>query len=168
LPARSFEQLYQTHSQMVYWAAYGVCKNHDTAAETMQAVFVRVLENLDQFQDMSDAQCKAWLYRVAVNRSIDTLRKFRRETIADDAGMQETVDESLLPEAAALQKEQQQLVRTLVEQLPDKYREPIMLYYFANMNYTDIAQLLGMSEGTLKSRMARGRAILAKQLTERG
>ncbi|HOR13615.1 MAG TPA: sigma-70 family RNA polymerase sigma factor, partial [Clostridia bacterium] len=59
-------------------------------------------------------------------------------------------------------------VQKAVAALPKKYREPIMLYYFAELDYKKIAALLQMNEGTLKSRMSRGRELIKKQLQKGG
>ena len=72
------------------------------------------------------------------------------------------------PEQAAISREQQRIVRCLVEELPEKYRQPILLYYFAQMDYAAMASMLGLSQGTLKSRMARGRTLLKNALEKGG
>ncbi len=167
MPKRDFDALYEAHAKTVYWAAYGVSRDGEAAKEAMQNVFLRAFQHMATLEEMTDEQCRAWLYRAAVNSSIDGLRRNKRLVPVEDAGATEA-DEAPGPEQTAIHAEERTLVRQSVETLPEKYRQPILLYYFAEMDYHSIAELLGMSEGTLKSRMARGRDLLKKTLEKGG
>jgi RNA polymerase sigma-70 factor (ECF subfamily) len=153
---------------MVYWTAYSVSKNHHTAMDTVQNVFLRVLKHLAKLEEMTDAQLKGWLYRVTVNSGVDRIRKEKREVLSCDPDSGAAVSADELPEAAALSREQREAVKAGVDSLPEHYRQPILMYYFAEMSYTEISELLGVSEGTLKSRMSRARNILARSLAKAG
>jgi len=164
-----FDQLYDKYVQLVYWAAYGVSRDKDDASDAVQTVFLRAYQHLDQLFAMTEPQQKGWLYRVAVNFSIDQKRKKGRSIPTEDAILDlAPVDESTLPEATFLSQEQQNQVRRAVEQLPENYRQPVMLYYFAGLSYHEISSLMSISEGTLKSRMSRARTLLANQLSKGG
>ncbi|OQB23484.1 MAG: ECF RNA polymerase sigma factor SigW [Firmicutes bacterium ADurb.Bin182] len=168
MPERDFEAIYAAYSQMVYWTAYSVSKNHHTALDAVQNVFLRVLKHLSKLQSMTDGQLKGWLYRVTVNQDLDRIRKEKREVLSADPAPNVSVPESDLPEAAAMSREQRETVRNSIEALPEHYRQPVMLYYFAELSYSEISELLGVSEGTLKSRMSRARDILAHSLLKAG
>lgn len=164
---RTLESLYEGFSKAVYWAAFGVLHDRETAADVMQNVFLSAHRHMDTLGGMTDEQCRAWLYRSAVNGSIDLLRRNKRIVPVEDAGMAEA-DSAAGPEEEAEAGELRRTVHEAVASLPEKYREPLMLYYFAEMDYKQISALLQTSEGTLKSRMSRGRALLEKILQKGG
>lgn len=167
MPQRDFDTLYEAHAKTVYWAAYGVTKDAQAAEEAVQTVFLRAFQHMDTLSSMSEAQCRSWLYRAATNSGIDQLRRNKHLVSTEDAGLYEA-DDAPGPEQAAISREQQRIVRCLVEELPEKYRQPILLYYFAQMDYAAMASMLGLSQGTLKSRMARGRTLLKNALEKGG
>lgn len=167
MSTESLEALYEAHAKTVYWAAYGVSRDEQAAADAVQNVFLNAYRHLEALAGMTSEQRRAWLYRSAVNNSIDMLRRNKRTVPTEDAGVLEP-DSALGPEARAEQNETSATVKRHLNALPEKYREPLYLYYFAEMDYHQIAKILDMSEGTLKSRMSRGREMLKKELQKGG
>lgn len=157
------EALYDAHAKAIYWAAYGVLRDKDAAADAMQNAFLSAHRNIDMLAGIAPAQQRAWLYRCAVNGSIDILRRNKRNVPTEDAGLLEA-DPAPGPEAEAERNETQRLVRDALAALPEKYRQPLYLYYFAELDYHEIAALLNINEGTLKSQMSRGRSMMEKLL----
>ena len=154
MPARDFESIYADYSRMVYWAAYGVLKNENDAMDASQNVFLRVMKHQKKLETMEDAQLKSWLYRVTVNLCLDGKRKLKREVLADELPEMPVSDVSVLPEAAALDAETREALHRALQELPEIYRETVMLHFF------EIAKLTGVSEGTVKSRMSRAKERL--------
>lgn len=163
----TLESLYEAHSKTIYWAAYGVLHDRELAADAMQNAFLSAYRNRQTLDQMTEPQCRAWLYRCAVNSSIDMLRRNKRSIPTEDAGSH-TATEDLGPEEQAERNERRKAVREAMDNLPEKYREPLYLYYFADLDYTQIAETLNMNTGTLKSRMSRGRAMMEKALRKEG
>lgn len=163
----TLEALYEAHAKTVYWAAYGVSRDAEAAADAVQNAFLSAHRNMQTLETMTSEQARAWLYRVAVNSSIDMLRRNRRSIPVEDAGILEP-DTALGPEAQAEKNETREAVKRALANLPEKYREPLFLYYFAELDYHQIAALLQTSEGTLKSRMSRGRDMLKNELKKGG
>lgn len=161
------ETLYEAFSKTVYWAAFGVLRDMDQSSDVMQNVFLKAHRHIQTLAAMGGEQQRAWLYRAAINAGIDHLRRGKRLVVSEDAGLYEK-DAALGPEARAEKSELQRHVRKALMQLPDKYREPLTLYYFADMDYKEISALLSLNEGTLKSRMSRGRALMEKELKKGG
>lgn len=161
------EELYETHAKTVYWAAYSVSRNSNSAKDAVQNVFLNALRHIETLEGLSAEQRRAWLYRAGVNSSIDILRRNKRSIPTEDAGYA-VADPAQGPEVLTESKETSNEVQKAVRALPKKYREPIMLYYFAELDYKKIAVLLQMNEGTLKSRMSRGRELIKKQLLKGG
>ncbi|MDL2235538.1 sigma-70 family RNA polymerase sigma factor [Christensenellaceae bacterium OttesenSCG-928-L17] len=163
----TLETLYETHAKTVYWAAFKVVHNREAAADIMQNVFLRAHKHLATLTDMNEAQCRAWLYRTAVNAAIDTIRREKHTLPMEDMGVL-PADNAAGPEEAAERNELRERVREALDTLPEKYKEALTLYYFAELDYKQISALLNTSEGTLKARMSRGRALMEKALRKGG
>ena len=160
MPSRDFESISADYSRMVYWAAYGVLKNESDAMDASQNVFLRVIKHQKKLETMEDAQLKSWLYRVTVNLCLDGKRKLKREVLADELPEMPVSDVSVLPEAAALDAETREALHRALQELPEIYRETVMLHFFSELRYDEIAKLTGVSEGTVKSRMSRAKERL--------
>ncbi len=168
MPDRDFDSIYANYSRLVYWAAYGVVGNKEQAEDVSQNVFISVLKHMDTVNTLEDAPLKGWLYRVAVNAALDSKRRVKREVLSDDPVGRDVADTSVSVEAEAERNSTQSMVREAVMQLDDIFREPLSLHYFSGLSVSDIAEVLDISPGTVKSRMSRGRAQLAVQLREKG
>ncbi|MDL2235524.1 sigma-70 family RNA polymerase sigma factor [Christensenellaceae bacterium OttesenSCG-928-L17] len=157
-----FDDVYQAHSAMVYWVANGVSHNHDTALEITQQVFLRAYEKWELVGALNAAQAKSWLYKTARNAAIDRLRKDRRETIHETPP--ERADTRAGVEEAVVRTETTRTLWRLVNDLPEKYRAPVVLHYFAHLSQQEAAEALSLSDSTYRSRLTRARAMLEKQL----
>lgn len=161
---RDLESVYAAYSRMVYWAAYGVLKNEADAMDVCQNVFLRAMKHEKKLETMDDSQLKSWLYRVAVNLCLDGKRKAKHELLQDELPETAVSSSYELPEAAAVDAETKRLLMEAVEALPDIYRETVMLHFFSELKYEEIAALKGVSEGTVKSRMSRAKERLLARL----
>lgn len=162
---RDFDSIYEQYSRLVYWVAYNVVKNGDEALDITQEVFLRALDKMSVISEYNEVQLKGWLYRVARNASLDLIRKRKRETLYDETPF-DLADTGLTPLEQILDDEKKRLLMQAVSKLSDIYREPIMLHYFSGMNYSEIADLLNLTEGTIKSRMSRARTQLMELMGE--
>lgn len=168
MPERDFDSIYEAYSRLVYWAAYRVLNDHSQTEDVTQNVFMSVLENMDRIAEMSDAQLKGWLYRVATNAALDVKRHGSKEVLSDEPVGAEVADTGQTPEDETLEEDTRAAVREALLKVDEIYREPLVLFYYSELSVLEIAEQLGISEGTVKSRMARGRKQLAKYLTARG
>ena len=158
---QQFEALYARHAAMVYWTAYGISSNRDTAAEVVQSVFLKALEHWALVGNLAPMQARAWLLRVARNGAIDRLRRDRREITV------EAIPEEAIPaEQSLLVREREDAVWDAVRALPPIYRDPVVLHYFAGLTQKEVAAALRLPGGTLRARLARARAMLADALSE--
>lgn len=168
MPERDFDSIYEAYSRLVYWAAYKVLSDHAQTEDVTQNVFITVLKSMDQIADMSDAQLKGWLYRVAVNAALDHKRHGSKEVLSDEPVGAEVADNAATPEDEVVENDVRSAVKAALERVEDIYREPLVMFYYSEMSIQEIAQALGISEGTVKSRLARGRKIMARHLKARG
>lgn len=148
--ARSaFDCLMRTYGEAVYWQIRKMVLSHDDAADLLQNVFIKAWNNIDNFR--GDAKLSTWLYKIAVNESINFINKekTRQGLSADDS------DEFLINNLQAdeyfdgdeLRFELQKAIATL----PEKQRLVFNMRYFDEMSYDEISQILGTSVGALKA-----------------
>ncbi len=139
------------------------------AEEVAQEVFVTVFRELPKFR--MESRFGTWLYRIAYNRAIDCKRTPRlcREHCSDDVLAVLPADgERANPFAAAAESERRRAVAAALDELPDMYRSVLNLYYWMEHSIAEIAELLGVSEGTVKSYLHRARQTLEAHLRKRG
>ena len=168
MPERDFDSIYENYSRLVYWAAYRVLSDKEMTEDVTQNVFLSLHKNMDSIAGLSDAQLKGWLYRVAVNAAHDARRRSGKEVLSDEPVGAEVADSGATPEDEAAENDTRAIVKAALARIERKYREPIEMYYYSEMSVLEIADALGVSEGTVKSRMARGRKLLAQRLREKG
>src|SRR5262245_56239903 len=155
--------IFEAYKDKVY--SLSLCYfNGDVAAakDLTQEVFIKLLTRLEQFR--GDAEFTTWLYRVVANACLDERRKRRRWSSLEDAVEvgHMVVRKSL--ETMQLQREMADRVRSAVADLKPKLRIAILLKYFDDLSYEEIANVLGCSVGTVASRLNRGHRLLARKL----
>ena len=125
---------------------------------------------LDSFR--GEARPSTWLYSLALNLGLNRLKKMKRLKMKELPGDESwTIDDLQSEEDDPLEQltdlEMETIVREELQQLPDVYRIPLILYYFDKLPYRDIADRMEIKEGTLKSYLHRGKAILRERLLRR-
>ena len=159
----AFATLVARYQKPIYNAAYRVLGNADDAADTAQAVFLKVVERLDDY----DPRFKffSWLYRIAVNESLNLLRRNRREQPLDEdmdfPGAESANPEWQLEEAQVSRRVQAALMRMKAED-----RVVITLRHFSECSYREIALILELDEKTVKSRLYEARGRLRGMLAD--
>ena len=170
---QAFEKLLLAHEKNVYNLCYRMAGNPDDALDLSQEAFLKAWRALSTYQ--FDAAFSTWLFRIASNACIDFLRAKKRRndvslTMEDENDGEEkelsVPDPELLPEEQLLAKEQQQAVLRAMDALPPDHREILQLRVIENLPYEEIADILGVKVGTVKSRLARARNLLRKNLSE--
>ena len=167
---QAFEQLMLLHQKAVYNICYRMAGNAEDALDLSQEVFLKLWRTLEQYQ--FDAAFSTWLYRMTQNACIDFLRRQKRQqhaslTVSDDeaAGKELSVpDPAPLPEDRVIFNEKPEAIRTAMHALPPDFREILELRVVRNLPYEQIAQIMGLPVGTVKSRLARARLQLKKRL----
>lgn len=170
----AFEVLVTKYQQRVYNLALRMTGNEEDAFDLSQEAFIKAWRGLETFQ--FDAQFSTWLYRLTSNACLDFLRaQKRRKTVSltyeDDEGEEtqiDVVDPAPDPEQAALASEDRELLRCALDALDDESREIITLRVIDDLRYDQIAEVLGVKEGTVKSRLSRAREKLKKKLLQIG
>lgn len=168
----AFEELVKLHEKNVYNLALKLLKNREDALDAAQEAFLKAWISLKSFR--GDSKFSAWLYRLTYNTCLDYLRKMKKGEIIsltpDDENEKETdvSDAAPTPEEYTVRQETRKAVRDGVNALPEEYRQIIIMREFTGLSYSEIAEATGLNEGTVKSRLSRGRQKLAEALRQSG
>ena len=161
----AFEQLVLAHQRQVYNLCLRICCNEADAMDLSQEAFIRAWRGLGQYQ--FGAELSTWLYRLTRNVCIDFLRaQKRRQTVPlhlnDDEGETELPlpDTAEGPEERAVAGERRRALAQAMQALSPEHREILTLRVIEDLPYEQIAQILGVRTGTVKSRLARARISL--------
>lgn len=164
----AFETLVRTYGPRMLAVARRFLRNDEDAADALQDAFISAYRAIDRFA--GDCRLGTWLHRIVVNAALMRLRSRRREpeisiesllpTFLED-GHQVTPSVEWRDSAAALErKETRELVRRLIDKLPDGYREVLLLRDIDQRDTDEAAKLLGLSVGAVKVRLHRARQAL--------
>lgn len=167
----AFELLVRRYAGQVYRIALRVCGNPADAEDVAQEVFLKLCRSLNRFQ--GESSFHTFLYRVTTNAALDFLRgRKRRETVPLEAEgngpLTVLPDPDAPPEEQLERRELQRAVRRGIAKLPAGQRTALALRELEGLSYAEIAAVLGLSEGTVKSRIARGRERLRVILEREG
>lgn len=139
------------------------------AEDVVQEAFLRAHDRLAGFR--GESRFGSWLYRVAYNRALDHRRAAARRARRARESVEDPAAAPAAPDAAGqrlLADERDRSVRAALARVPQPYRTALHSYYWLDLPVAEIAELLGVAPGTVKSYLHRGRARLARQLVEGG
>ena len=170
----AFAQLLELHQGKVYGLTLRLTGSPEDAAELTQETFFNAWRGLPNFH--GESKFSTWLYRLATNAAIDFLRREKRRrgmTLTplsgeDDHRAPDIPDRGLSPQDELERRELRQAIERGLEKLSDEHRQVLVLREFNGLSYGEIAQILGIEEGTVKSRIARARLALRKILLADG
>jgi RNA polymerase sigma-70 factor (ECF subfamily) len=160
----AFRALYEAYKDRVYSIAFHFFQaDADAAGEVTQQVFLKLMREIGRFR--GDAAFSTWLYRLVVNACVDRSRRRRGEVVGTDPV---ALDAMAVPapshEEMFASREVASSVQRAIAALPRKLRAAILLRYFDDLSYSDMAAALNCSIGTVASRLSRGHRLLAKRL----
>jgi len=167
---RAFERLVEHYQTAVFNLAYRMLGEPQEAEDAAQEVFLRAYANLSRYDP--ERSFKTWLLSIASNHCIDRLRKRRLTWLSIEEEEGASAHPSLVsmtpgPEDAYLEQERSADMQALLAQLPPDYRLVVVLRYWYDMSYAEIADALQTSESAIKSRLFRARQTLAGLLEGR-
>jgi RNA polymerase sigma-70 factor (ECF subfamily) len=170
----AFAYLLAVYQHPVYNLIAHIVEDGTETADVLQEVFVKVFRGIRQFH--GESSLKTWIYRIAVHEASNHRRGWFRRHLREAFSLDATrtdADRALAraavrpetPYQALEQAERQQIVQRALASLAQPYRAVVVLREIEGMAYGEIAQVLGVSEGTVKSRLIRGRELLKRKLT---
>ena len=170
----AFEELVLENEKNVYNLALKMTGSEEDALDISQEAFLRAYMKIGSFR--GDSRFSVWLYRLTYNLCVDFMRRKPRDqvvslTYQDDSGNTHDMDIPDfrdIPEKVVLRQEMRKTINKGINALGSKHREILLMREISGMSYEDIGSILGISEGTVKSRLARARKSLADILIREG
>lgn len=170
---KAYAELMQRYKDSIYFMALKMVNNKDDAMDLTVETFGKAFENLDKYKP--DFAFSTWLFRIATNNCIDFIRKKRinvvsLHTLTDDDGEERQLEmrsETMNPEETSIRKQENEKLKNIVDQLPLRYRTLIILRYFEEQSYEEIAQQLDLPLGTVKAQLFRARDLLANVMNRK-
>lgn len=165
----AWEELVRLHTRKVYGLCYRFTGSGSEAQDLTQEVFLRVFRTIGTFRS-AEGSFGTWLARVTRNLLIDHYRRTRQERMTDSIeGQLPMIEEvgasaAARPDQALAGQEASQILKATLQKLSPDLREAVILRDLQEMEYREIADVLAIPEGTVKSRINRGRAELARLL----
>jgi RNA polymerase sigma-70 factor (ECF subfamily) len=172
----AYETLLARYQQPVFNLVYRLLEDSAEACDVVQEVFLKVFRHIGSFR--SQSSLKTWIYRIAVNEAHNHRRWFNRHS-KREVGLDQQEEDSgrsyrnvlpdpgLSPYEQALGMETRTLIEEALSKINAVFREAVVLRDIEDLSYEEIAEILNISLGTVKSRILRGREALRKQLLER-
>ena len=166
----AFEQLLLLYQQKIYHLALRTCGDPHDAEEATQEAFLSAWKNLPSFR--GESSFSTWLYRLTVNACNDLFRKNKASAanvaLEDEEAALQVPDTAPGPEESLQRKETQRAVQDALQQLSDEHRQVLLLRELQQLSYDEIAAVLDMDLGTVKSRIHRARNQLREILLKTG
>ncbi|NOT90934.1 MAG: RNA polymerase sigma factor [Ferruginibacter sp.] len=155
------EMLYHRFSSKMYAVCLRYCKDAEDAQDLLQDGFVKIFKNLEKFR--GEGSFEGWIRRIFVNTSIEHFRKSLKKFSVSDT--QEIIVEDL--SWNALDNLAEKDIIKMIQELSPGYRQVFNMYVIEGYSHKDIGDILGISEGTSKSQLARAKGILKKMVEEK-
>jgi len=168
----AYDELVRMYSSPIYHVAYRMTGDAAEASDAVQDIFLKVFRNIGGFK--GEAALKTWIFKIAFSEILNRLRWWKRRhrdtTLSLDESPNGNVpghgvaDAGPTPEEVLQAKERENAIQQALRRLSHEHRSIIVLRDIEGFSYSDIADVLGISMGTVKSRLARARADLKKSL----
>ncbi len=170
----AYEELIERYEQPVYSMVYRLLGNQTDACDVVQEVFLKVFRGVNSFREQSSL--RTWIYRIAVNEAHNHRRWFvrhcrrevslERESTEQESRIELAQDPGPSPYDQTLDKETRAVVERALTRINPLFRTAVVLRDIQNMSYEEIAEILQISLGTVKSRILRGREALKRELSQ--
>ena len=153
--SEAFEELYKYTYKSAFFHAKKILKSEEDVEDAVSEAYLRTYQNLDRLSN--PAMFQAWINRIVTNISLNMVRddRYRDSSSLDDEDFfyEPVAPESETPDLVLDRKGTEEIIGSMIEQLPEIQRTTLILYYFDEMSVADIAKMMGCSEGTVKSRL---------------
>ena len=157
--AKAQGELYEKYKRILFAICLRYSPNYDEAEDNLQDAFITIFKKVEQYNGKGSFE--GWIKRVTVNT---VLQKYRKQRIF------EIVDESQIEDEAEVEIESEEIpldfLLKIVQELPDRYRLVFSMYVMDGYQHKEIAEMLGISDGTSKSNLARARRILKNKVED--
>lgn len=170
--ATAYRGLVEKYQGRVYSMVYGMVRNREDARDITQEAFVKAYQSLDSFR--VESSFYTWLYKIAMNRAIDFLRKRRRRSAGEYDDQTATKSDGVIPDVyhadsprkVVERKQLYSAIMDALQKLPEEQRQVVLLRELEGLSYKEIAEVMGLAEGTVMSRLFYARKKLQQLLAD--
>ena len=153
------ELLYRQYSSILYGLCLKYAPNQMEAEDSLQDAFITIFQRIGQYQ--GSGSFEGWIKRIAINTVLQKYRQKRLHDLPSDDVMEEKLDHDLATAQASLPLD---FLLSIIQELPERYRLVFNLYVLDGYTHKEIAELLGISDGTSKSNLSRARQLLQQKI----
>ena len=158
----ALQKIVEAYGKTVYNIALFTLNDELAAEDITQDVFIKIYKGLGQFRGQSSIS--SWLYRITKNACFDLLKKKKTASLDHEQVGRLANNDRESPEGDFFEQAKHNAVRTAVSKLGEQQRMAVSLYYFQQLSYEDIAEIMGQPLNTVKSYLFRGKKMLAAEL----
>jgi len=151
--------LYKNYRKLILNTVFRFVRDKHTSEDITQEIFIKVFKKIDRYKNNNNFD--SWIRKVAVNKSLDYLRKKKYETLSDDLSYIVVYDDSEYKE----DEYRLVLINSLIDKLSDHYKDVFKLYYFDELSHKEIAEKLSINIGTSKSNLFKARNKIRKLMS---
>lgn len=162
----AFERLMERYEGKIFRLCCALLRDRQRAEDAAQESLVRIWKALERYDGR--AALSTWIYAITRNRCLTAIERERSTESLSDSELAGGVEELPASEPEPAHDDRSELLRELVERLPERLRRVLVLYYFEERSTSEVATMLNCPEGTVKTHLFRARAALAEQLRRRG
>jgi len=161
----AFDRLLERYERKVYRLCCSLMRDPDQAADVAQESLLRVWKALSGYDQR--ASLSTWIYTITRNRCLTAIERRRDQNSLSDPAVEQAAEAAMTatPETG---QDQLDLLRELVDALPERYRQALTLYYYQEKSVAEVAAMLGQAEGTIKTNLHRARALLSERVRALG
>ena len=161
---KELEQIYNEAYKAVYWTAFGLLKNEADAEDIVQDTFVALIESYDSIKDKS--KVTSWLKKTAANKCLDRIKLAKTDNMDEEFfDSVEAVPEDFLPDSIIESEDSRRIVMDIINnKLSDDIRRTLILFYFDDMSTKEIAEALGIPQGTVSWRLNFAKKTIKKEV----
>jgi len=156
-----FEELVTRYKKLIFSVVYNMINDKEEVSDVSQEVFLRIYKALDRYDPKY--KFSTWAVRIATNLCLDMHRKKKADSTPIDE-VRDLSDGMDTPEESYLQKERSERIRRAIQELPEKYRTPIILFHQNGLSYDEMTKVLGQPMTIVKNRLYRARLMLREAL----
>ena len=150
--------LYKQYSNVLFSICLRYSPNYTEAEDNLQDAFMTIFAKIEQFKDKGSFE--GWMKRITVNTVLQKYRKQKVFNIKEEANIEQPDDEDVVVESEV----PLDFMLKIIQELPDRYRLVFSMYVLDGYSHKEVAEMLGISDGTSKSNLARARAILKTKI----
>jgi RNA polymerase sigma-70 factor, ECF subfamily len=161
----AFDRLLERYERKVYRLCCSLMGNPDQAADVAQESLLRIWKALSGYDQR--ASLSTWIYTITRNRCLTAIERRRNLDSLSDPAVEQAAEAAVAAEPQT-GPDHLELLRELVEALPERYRQALTSYYYEDKSVAEVAAMLGLPEGTIKTNLHRARALLSERLRALG